>query len=973
MSANYKKCMLGAALAISGFGTLFAQERAASPLVAQQALDRAIAARAAGDAVAELGLLEAGIVSVGADSPDSFVLYQRLGEYYADRGNVFKAIRIAEQQGKVAKSPGQAFLVRVKLASLYPNLYQMESAKKALADLQALIGRLRTLPAWSRQGDYWQAGVAWATATQQARAGHLKESETSWRTCLSFAEKQLASAPEHNGAQFYLVDCTAGLLGTLVATGKLAEANAVVAQQRPEVERIAMRMKRPALLYRVALPAGRVVLEQGRLKEARAIFEKLTQDIEAAGGAENSMRVAVVRLNLALIDMLEENWPQALARFETRAEALRKAGEQRGRLGDYPPEHAYALIRVGRAGEALALMRRIVEARQGMFDENSLTTWEGRAFLGIALAASGDRAAALAELRVAIPRILELANGERSAPEGGILRTARLGWMLDGYLMLLGELAADADSPHRAFALDESFRIADIARGSVVQRALAMAASRANIKDPALAALAAQEQALQREIGQLADGLGNLLARGRLEEQDAAVGDMRSHLITLRNRHAEVSRRLAEGFPDYASLINLHPVGIEAALAALKPGEAMVSIYPGSTHSLVWALAAGRQPAFTLAPMNAAAIADAVRVLRQALDPGAIGDNTLPNFDTQRAHALYSQLLKPVEAAWLGARELIVVPHGKLAQLPLGTLLTAPWQARRSNLLYADMARAPWLLRQVAVAQMPSVVAFAALRGMPAPAPAARPFIGIGDPVFNLAGANAPTRGIARRNLDLKPAAVDAEKRINFDLLPPLPDTALELREIAGVLAADAGRDILLQKAATESRVKEIDLSAYRVVMFATHGLMSGEMPGLYQPALALSNPQLTGDGEDGMLTMEEILGLKLKADWVVLSACNTAASDGNLGGEESFSGLGRAFFFAGARSLLATSWAVETESARLITTATFRRQLAQPGISRAVALQQSALGLMEKSAGKEYSYAHPMFWAPFVLVGDSH
>ena len=119
------------------------------------------------------------------------------------------------------------------------------------------------------------------------------------------------------------------------------------------------------------------------------------------------------------------------------------------------------------------------------------------------------------------------------------------------------------------------------------------------------------------------------------------------------------------------------------------------------------------------------------------------------------------------------------------------------------------------------------------------------------------------------------------------------------------------------------------------------------------------------------MLTMEEILGLKLKADWVVLSACNTAAADSNLGGAESFSGLGRAFFFAGARALLATSWAVETESARLLTTDTFRRQLAQPGMSRAVALQQAALGLMQKSAGKEYSYAHPMFWAPFVLVGD--
>lgn len=974
MKAHYRKWLLGAFIAIAASGisaTSVGQERAALPPAVQQIIDRVLVAREAGDAAGELAILEQGISAVGAESPDSFVLYQRLGEYYADRGNVFRAIQVAERQGKVAKLPGQEFLVRVKLASLYPNIFQMGKAKQALADLNALMGRLRSLPLWSRQGDYWQAGMAWATATYQTRGGHLADGEASWRTCLSFAEKQLAQSPEHSGAQFYLVDCTGGLLGTLVAVGKLAEAGAVFAQQRPEVARIAARMKRPSLLYRIELPAARVVLEQGRLKEARAMYDRLLQSFDAAGMAESSVRSAVARLNLAMIDMLEERWDKAVERLDERAAALRKAGEQRGNLGDYPPEYAYTLIRVGRSAEALELMRRIVKGRQGLFDETSLSTWEGRAFLGIALAASGDREAALQELRVAIPKVLALSNGERSAPDGGVLRTARLNWMLDGYLMLLGELAADAASPHRVFALDEAFRVADVARGSVVQRALAIAASRASIKDPALAELATREQDLQREIGQLADALANLLSRGRVQEQDAVVAEMRNNLIGLRTRHDEVSQTLARRFPDYASLINPRPVGLDAVRAVLKPGEAMVSIYPGSTHSLVWGLAAGRSPAFALVPMNSAAVAAAVRQLRQALDPNATTGNTLPRFDTGLAHQLYSKLMQPVESAWSGARELIIVPHGKLAQLPLGTLLTAPWQGGRSNLLYADMAQAPWLLRQLAISQMPSVVAFSALRSMPASTPAQRPFVGIGDPVFNLASASAPTRGIVRRNLNLRPAAVDAENRINFELLPQLPDTSLELREIAKVLAADAERDVLLQKSATESSVKNTDLTAYRVVMFATHGLMSGEMPGLYQPALALSNPQLTGDREDGMLTMEEILGLKLKADWVVLSACNTAASDGNLGGAESFSGLGRAFFFAGARSLLATSWAVETESARLLTTDTFRRQLSQPGVSRAVAMQQAALGLMQKSAGKEYSYAHPMFWAPFVLVGD--
>ena len=115
-------------------------------------------------------------------------------------------------------------------------------------------------------------------------------------------------------------------------------------------------------------------------------------------------------------------------------------------------------------------------------------------------------------------------------------------------------------------------------------------------------------------------------------------------------------------------------------------------------------------------------------------------------------------------------------------------------------------------------------------------------------------------------------------------------------------------------------------------------------------------------------LTLDDVLGLKLDADWVVLSACNTASSSGN--GSEAVSGLGRAFFYAGAKALLVTSWPVETVSARLLTTDAFRRQSETPSISRSRAMQESSLDLMKKSTGS-FSYAHPLFWAPYVVVGD--
>ena len=129
----------------------------------------------------------------------------------------------------------------------------------------------------------------------------------------------------------------------------------------------------------------------------------------------------------------------------------------------------------------------------------------------------------------------------------------------------------------------------------------------------------------------------------------------------------------------------------------------------------------------------------------------------------------------------------------------------------------------------------------------------------------------------------------------------------------------------------------------------------------------------MTGEKEDGLLTLAEILELKLRADWVVLSACNTASADGQA--SEAVSGLGRAFFFAGAKALLVSHWPVETISARLLTTEIFRRQSANSNLSRSQAARQASLAVMEQTAkperGQSYSYAHPMFWAPFVVVGD--
>src|SRR5262249_6281429 len=140
-----------------------------------------------------------------------------------------------------------------------------------------------------------------------------------------------------------------------------------------------------------------------------------------------------------------------------------------------------------------------------------------------------------------------------------------------------------------------------------------------------------------------------------------------------------------------------------------------------------------------------------------------------------------------------------------------------------------------------------------------------------------------------------------------FDLaklsqLPRLEDTAVELQQVAQSLGALAS-DIHLRADASETTVKHVLLADYRVVYFATHGLVAGDVRGLAEPSLALTIPRQPTPEDNGLLTASEVAQLKLNADWVVLSACNTIAGD--KPGAEALSGLARAFFYAGARALL--------------------------------------------------------------------
>jgi CHAT domain-containing protein/Tfp pilus assembly protein PilF len=767
---------------------------------------------------------------------------------------------------------------------------------------------------------------------------------------------------------------------------------------------------------------GMLFLMEGRYADAAPLFSRAREQFKTLDRLDE---VAATLNNLAIADFWDKNYKEAERSIDQALQILNK-GPQSGALarslrtlggilalqGKYaaalpyleqsskilsvPPWsalpgaglaisemwQAYVLVYLRHAAEAIPLAKDALDIDSKWLGPQSPNAVEDLSVLALATTQAGDvdhgkkiAEHALRTMEQLNRRALDLRDEEAKG---------KLGLQLLRPRELIGILVRPEGATSTAW-LDEAFELGDQLRAPEAQAALNQAAMRAATRDPATARLARDVEDMMRKEESIdsklaATGATHEMDRTRLLQESEDIE--RTFVASL--------GQLQAALPTYREIVVPHAVTLDEVSHLLRADEALVSYMALDDRLLIWVLRSGKPLALYMEEgVSPSALASEVTQFRGSVDNSRFDKKGAPRgflvpVDLERGHSLYAELIAPLTPLLAGITHLIIIPDDTLVSLPFAALVirsdgTAYQQLVQRRVLFQrdkpadqrEMARyadVPWLAKQYAVTVLPSATSLRMLRAIPhALRRPAQPFIGIGDPV--LAGDCGPSRSTM--------LAVHGEAG-NMDEIRDLPrlcGTREELQAVAHSLGADPSQSLRLDEQATKPEVLRLDregrLGAAAILAFATHGLIAGDIRGLRQPALVLTPPDKASEDDDGLLRLDDIVGLHLdNTEWVVLSACNTAAPDGT---NEGLSGLVRAFFYAGAPRLLVSHWSVDDQATETLMSALFKLYGENQTLAPDQALQRAMLTVIQLGTkDNELAYfSHPYAWAPFFLVGE--
>ncbi|MEO5344129.1 MAG: tetratricopeptide repeat protein, partial [Gammaproteobacteria bacterium SHHR-1] len=742
--------------------------------------------------------------------------------------------------------------------------------------------------------------------------GRYADAEPLYQLALAIQEKGLG--PEHPD----VAQSLSNLALIYQAQGRYAEAEPL--QQRslavrekalgPEHPDVAASLNNLAVLYN----------EQVRYAEAALLYQRALAIDENALGVDHP-NVATDLNNLAELYGVQGRHAEAEP-LQQRALGVREKA-----LGPEHPDVAKSLNNLamiyqaqGRFADAEPLHQRtlaIMEKALGPEHPDVVTSLNNLAYL---YRATGKLVKELALRRRVLAIDASRLESGTAGKQGGIHNRMHA----LGYLPLL----AKREPPD---AQDQADRLTamQLAQRSDTAEAFQHLAQRlAAGGQGGLADLVRQRQDLLQQLEAADKNLLDQLSKPQAEQNTEVTANLRNQANQLQQQLEQVSGRLRQEFPSFAEFEGSQLADLPGLQKVLAPKEAALAWVLGEEESYLLIVPKNGQPKLRALPVGQAAVQASVNQLHQALDLAHESHSgQLARFPAAKAHELFGQLFGTDWQQDLdGIDHLLLVPEGPLSRLPFAALLTdTPAQADFPS-RGEQYPQAPWLAKRFGLSVLPSLSSIVVLRTATGEG-ADKAFLGIGDPLLDdhpaksgkLAAAGNP--GLFRNVRALKrvpdqTASPDQQRQQLLQQLrsqPSLPDTAAELEAIAATLGGDKNSVLLLRERANEFQLKQTPLHGYQVISFATHGVLAGELGKGIEPGLILTPPDRASAEDDGFLSLSEVAGLKLNADWVVLSACNTAA--GADQDSEGLTGLAKAFIYAGAKSLLVSHWAVSSQA----------------------------------------------------------
>lgn len=855
---------------------------------------------------------------------------------------------------------GRTLYQGASLPVLFPVLIQAiaaESAKPMILPAAVRdpggLGRFTGAPITScTASDY----AASDTALRQARTlnsrGNSAEAEAAYRTALDVQTRVFGAESPGVG------EVLTSLALEVSNQQRFEEAASLFRRADPIVERSSSEVYRARLLAYRALDAANRNRYDEALQLARAATALRRRSIDkSANFSDDAGRVVaqdISRGELLHSLMIEA---QMLLRLDDLASAEAAAAEALDivvhteglPLWWRPNVLAFMGDLNAREGRLAVSERQHLDAlryRQRIFGESGPTTLSHLA-LGRIYGAEDARPAALAAYHAAFD-ILEKERATRSA-------------ITFNQIAPFLKVAADPSTPQTPDISAEIFRAIQLTGASVTDQTIERSANRLATADPAIAGLLRDLDDSRRQLA------GLRIAYAEETDKPAQLRDARretalaTDIVAADRALTDAGKHLQSSYPAFSALSEPGTVSLEAFRAHLTPDEALIAFALGSKESWVVLVSKDRLVARPLAVTDDGVAAE-VATLRQAFVPRQQG---VARFDLKDAHGLYGELLGPVADQLGGFRHLVFVAHGALASLPLAVLVASA----SDNGAEASYQDADWLVKHFAVSEVPTIRSLVALREAErhhrAPA---LPFLGFAAPDFT--GQASATRSTPNSPANDPLAAISGQCRAGGPVAPallralaPLPETATEATTVAGMLGAGP-QSVHIGADASEAALRQQPLDQYGVIYFATHGLLPGELRCQSEPGLAMSPPPVASSSraDDGLLDSSEIASFRLNADLIVLSACNTAESTGRFGGD-ALSGLAEAFFYAGARGVIASHWQVPSRATVGLMTGMFDHVKA---VGTAEALRQSQMRLIQQP-----ETAHPFYWAAFTLIGD--